>query len=55
MAAKAPIGPLAWEPLYAAGAALGKTKKKKKKKEKINSAVAPATFQVFNIRLADKC
>ena len=27
----APIGPLAWEPPYAAGAALEKTKKKKKK------------------------
>ena len=26
----APIGPLAWEPPYAAGAALGKAKKKKK-------------------------
>ena len=29
-AATAPIGPRAWEPLYAAGAALKKTKEKKK-------------------------
>ena len=28
--APAPIRPLAWEPPYAAGVALGKTKKKKK-------------------------
>ena len=28
-AATAPIRPLAWEPLHAAGAALGKKKKKK--------------------------
>ena len=36
-AATAPIGPLAWEPPYAAGAALKekKTKKKKKKKTQI--------------------
>ena len=31
-AATALIGPLAWEPPYAMGAALEKTKKKKKKK-----------------------
>ena len=31
--ATAPIRPLAWEPLYAIGAALEKEKKKKKKKE----------------------
>ena len=31
--ATAPIGSLAWEPPYAAGAALEKTKKKKKKKK----------------------
>ena len=29
LAAVAPIGPLAWEPRYAAGVALKKTKKKK--------------------------
>ena len=34
LAATAPIGPLAWEPLYAAGTALKKKKKKKKKKQK---------------------
>ena len=32
-AATAPIGPLAWEPPYAAGAALEKTKKKKERKK----------------------
>ena len=32
-AAIAPIGPLAWEPPYAMGVALEKTKKKKKKKK----------------------
>ena len=32
--ATAPIGPLAWEPPYAVGAALGKTKKKNKIKIK---------------------
>ena len=31
LAATAPIRPLAWEPLYAAGAALEKTKRQKKK------------------------
>ena len=35
-AATAPTGPLAWEPPYAAGAAL---KKQKKKKEWISNAV----------------
>ena len=36
--ATAPIGPLAWEPPYAAGAALEKAKrqKKKRKEKKIN-------------------
>ena len=32
-AAVAPTGPPAWEPLYAAGVALKKTKKKKKRKK----------------------
>ena len=31
LAAAAPIQPLAWEPLYAVGAALKKKKKKKKR------------------------
>ena len=31
-AATAPIGPLAWEPTYAVGAALKRTKRQKKKK-----------------------
>ena len=34
LAAAAPIQPLAWEPLYAMGAALKKTKDQKKKKKK---------------------
>ena len=34
LAATAPIGPLAWEPPYAARAALEKEKKKDKKKKK---------------------
>ena len=33
-AAIAPIGPLAWDPLYAAGAALKSKKKKEKEKER---------------------
>ena len=33
--AAAPVGPLAWKPPYAAGAALGKAKRQKKKKKKI--------------------
>ena len=33
-AATAPTGPLAWEPPYAAGAALKRQKKKKKEKQK---------------------
>ena len=33
-AAVAPIGPLAWEPPYAAGAALKRQKDQKKKKKK---------------------
>ena len=34
LAAAAPIGPLAWEPTYAASADLKKTKDQKKKKKK---------------------
>ena len=33
LAAAAPIGPLAWEPPYAAGAALEKAKKKKRQEK----------------------
>ena len=36
LAATAPVGPLAWEPPYAEGSALKKTKKKKKKNEQMN-------------------
>ena len=35
-AATAPIGPLAWEPTYALGAALENTKRQKKKKNSLN-------------------
>jgi len=35
--ATAPIRPLAWEPPYAAGVALGKAKKKEKKKKRKKS------------------
>ena len=35
LAATAPIGPLPWEPPYAAGAALKKNPKKNKKRKKI--------------------
>ena len=34
LAATAPMGPLAWEPPYAAGVALKRTKDQKKKKKK---------------------
>jgi len=36
LAATAPIGPLAWEPPYAAGAAQEMAKRQKKKKKKKN-------------------
>ena len=36
LVATAPIGPLAWEPPYATGAALEKAKRQKKKKKKKN-------------------
>ena len=42
LAATAPMGPLAWEPPYAAGAALEKAKKDKKKK------TSKETFQSIN-------
>ena len=35
-AATAPIRPLAWEPPYVAGEALGKTKRQRKKKKRIS-------------------
>ena len=37
-AATAPIRPLAWEPPYAMGAALEKTKRQKKQQQKTNPA-----------------
>ena len=46
LVAIAPIGPLAWEPPYATGAALKKKKKKKKKRprEKQSTALGPLRF-----------
>jgi len=41
LAATTPIGPLAWEPPYAAGAALKGQKTKKKKKKKIQLLLSP--------------
>ena len=40
--ATAPIRPLAWEPPYAAGAALKSQKKKKRKKERKKEILLPA-------------
>ena len=40
LAAAAPIGSLAWEPPYAVGAALKRTKEKKKKKDMWDIAIA---------------
>ena len=50
LAAVAPIGPLTWEPPYAAGVALEKTKKKKRKKSSIAcSMVCCETIQLYLI------
>ena len=45
--ATAPIRPLAWEPLYAAGVALEKTKRKRKKKE--IQCVYPAISKIVKV------
>ena len=45
-AATAPIRPLAWEPPYAAGVALKKTKDKKKKKKKTRER---EKFRIFGV------
>ena len=53
-AATAPIGPLAWEPLYAAGAALEMAKRqkdKKKKKKKSKEQFSGATERNHAIHL----
>ena len=44
-AATAPIGPLAWERLYAVGVALERQKKKKKKKRKKRKKKHPPKLQ----------
>ena len=52
--ARVPIRPLAWEPPYAVGAALGKAKRQKKKKKKKNhssNSFNPSHTQVSNKRL----
>ena len=43
LAAAAPSGPLAWEPLYAAGVALEKAKRQKKKTLKLDQKAKPNT------------
>ena len=60
--ATAPIGPLAWEPPYAAGAAqeIAKRQKKKKKKKlllirKISRGVARQIFLLSNCISKDAC
>ena len=45
--AAAPIGPLAWEPPYAAGTALEKTKKEKRKKNLYVSGFHQLIFCIF--------
>ena len=42
--ATAPIGPLAWEPPYAAGAALAKAKRQKKKKKETKKPSSGVPF-----------
>jgi len=44
----APIGPLAWEPPYAAGAALEKAKKKDQKKKKSSRGVIYSMVTIVN-------
>ena len=46
LVATAPTGPLAWEPLYAAGAALEKTKKKK---IVVNLIAFPSYFLILQL------
>ena len=48
LAAVVPIGPLAWEPPYAASVTLKRQETKKKKKKEIG-------FNNYTIILADKC
>ena len=58
LAATAPIRPLAWEPPYAAGAALEKTKKKKTTHTRNNSNErknCTTIRQHFFIAFVDKC
>ena len=53
--ATAPIRPLAWEPPYAAGVALEKTKRPKKKKKKVNEKIAGAPNSVEKLSGGDRC
>ena len=50
LAAAAPIGPLAWEPPHAVGAALKRQKTKKKKRKK-KSKLKSATIQLSEVLL----
>ena len=47
-AATAPIGPLAWEPPYAKGTALEKTKKKRKRKKKTKAPTGPSNLPQYH-------
>ena len=50
--AAAPIGPLAWEPPHAVGAALEKTGRQKKKKKKVRKLVVlMGSLGQFSVRL----
>ena len=50
LAAAAPIGPLAWEPPYAAGVALEKTKKKRKKRKNTHILLNGEKLKIFLLR-----
>ena len=51
LAAVAPVGPLGWEPPYAAGAVLEKTEKRKKKKKKELVYRSSVRFQAQSLAL----
>ena len=47
LAAVAPTQPLAWEPPYAAGAALKKDKRQKKREPSDKSPIAESSAEIF--------
>ena len=53
--ATVPIRPLAWEPLYAAGAALGKAKRQKQTNKNNNKSVSQSEYFVADNRNCEKC